>query len=288
MSLPILQPSLSNIPPQIRGDVTIDPSVIVASGVILNATPGNKIMIHAGVCLGMGTIITAHEGDVEIQANAILGPGTLILGSCVIGSQASLGTSVTVYHAKVERLAVIPAGSIIGDCSRKLDVNESEEEVVVIDEVQQEITIEETETTQTTEIKEEVIVEQENPQDDNIIDKINRLNQNNYSRKKTSFSTTAKTAKSSVKQDSSEQEHKQEEEEKIATSPPAENSNPVESKEAEKSSQSISEEEVEKTETSVESKSSSQTIVKNKEVVGKVYINRLLYTLFPERNREVT
>lgn len=284
MPLPILQPSTTNIPPQIRGDVTIDPSVIVSSGVILNATPGNKIIIHAGVCLGMGTIITAHEGDVEIQANAILGSGTLILGSCVVGSQASLGTSVTVYHAKVERLSVIPAGSIIGDYSRKLHVNESEDKVVVIDEVQQEIEITETETTttQTTEIQEEVITETEYPQDDNLINKINRLNQNNYSRKKPPSPTTKTKVKSSVQQDLSEPENQQEEEEKIATS--EKNSNPVESKEEEKSSQPIKEEKVEQTETSVESKSSSQTIVKNKEVVGKVYINRLLYTLFPERN----
>lgn len=266
MSLPILQPSSSNIPPQIRGEVTIDPSVIVASGVILNATPGNKIIIHAGACLGMGTIITAHGGDVEVQANAILGPGTLILGSCVIGSQASLGTSVTVYHATVEKLAVIPAGSVIGDYSRKLDVLEQEKEVVVIDEVQAEITTTQTQTTPTKEIKEEIIPQKENLAEsspDSIIDKINRLNQNNYSRKKTPSPTKEQKATPSV----------------------PENSNPIESKEKEKSSQSISEEKVEKTEKSVESKSSSQTIVKNQEVIGKVYINRLLYTLFPEKNR---
>ena len=107
MSLPILQPISTTNEPQFRGDVNIDESVIVASGVILNATAGHKITIHAGVCLGMGTIITAHQGDVEVHANAILGPGTLILGNCVIGSQASLGTSVTVYHGVVEALAVI-------------------------------------------------------------------------------------------------------------------------------------------------------------------------------------
>ena len=273
MSLPILQPSSTNIPPQIRGDVTIDSSVIVASGVILNATPGNKITIYAGVCLGMGTIITAHEGDVEIQANAILGPGTLILGNCVIGSQASLGTSVTVYHAKVKKLALIPAGSIIGDYSRQVEV--SEQKAVVIDKTQEEIAIAQTQTYQSTEVKEEILTEEENQVEysqDSIIDKINRFNQNSYSRKKNPSTTTQQTdnlsaKKAQVNQSSAYQVNQQEE------------------KEVNQSSESISEQEVEKTKTSVEPKSSSQTIAKNKEVIGKVYINRMLYTLFPDKNR---
>jgi len=58
MSLPILQPStIKNI--QIRGDVTIDDSAVIADGVIINAPEGSKIIIHGGVCLGMGSIITA-------------------------------------------------------------------------------------------------------------------------------------------------------------------------------------------------------------------------------------
>lgn len=120
MPLPILQPSSTDTT-RIRGDVTIDQSVIIASGVILNATQGNKIIIRAGVCLGMGTIITAYHGDVEIRENAILGSGSLILGNCIVGSQVSLGASVTVYQTNIESMSVIPAGSIIGDRSRQID-----------------------------------------------------------------------------------------------------------------------------------------------------------------------
>jgi carbon dioxide concentrating mechanism protein CcmN len=126
MSLPILQPSTIDTT-QIRGDVTIDRSVIIASGVILNATSGTKIILSSGVCLGMGTIITAYDGDVEIKENTILGSGSLILGSCVIGSQVSLGASVTVYNTNVEPLTVIPAGTIIGDRSRRVKLKENEE-----------------------------------------------------------------------------------------------------------------------------------------------------------------
>lgn len=127
MALPILQPSSIDTT-QIRGDVTIDQSVIIASGVILNATQGNKIIIRAGVCLGMGTIITAYHGDVEIKENAILGSGSLILGNCIVGSQVSLGASVTVYQTNIEAMSVIPAGSIIGDRSRQ--VNNLKEEII--------------------------------------------------------------------------------------------------------------------------------------------------------------
>ena len=197
MSLPILQPNSNSNPPQVRGEVTIEPSVIMSAGVILNATPGHKIIIHAGVCLGMGTIITAHEGDVIIEANAILGPGTLILGNCRIGSQSSLGTSVTVYHAQVEKLAVIPAGTILGDNSRQLNLKE--QKTVIIDRTSEEEQVEEV--TQNTpqpvavEEKSEPIVDKAvedyqppnqdiSPSDfspDSIIDKINQLNKNNHS-----------------------------------------------------------------------------------------------------------
>ncbi|BAQ60287.1 carboxysome protein CcmN [Geminocystis sp. NIES-3708] len=125
MSLPILQPSTIDTT-QIRGDVTIDQSVVIASGVILSATSGNKIVIRQGVCVGMGTIITAYQGDIEIQENTILGSGSLILGNCTIGSQVSLGASVTVYNENIEAMSVIPAGSIIGDRSRQVSLQKKE------------------------------------------------------------------------------------------------------------------------------------------------------------------
>lgn len=125
MSLPILQPS-SYETTHVRGDVTVDSSAMIAVGVILNATPGNKIVIHGGVCLGMGTVITAYDGDVEIKANAILGAGCLVFGRCVIGSQASLGASVTIYNTDVSAGDVIPAGSIRGDRTRQIEVNNQE------------------------------------------------------------------------------------------------------------------------------------------------------------------
>ncbi|MBE9222591.1 hypothetical protein IQ215_07755 [Cyanobacterium stanieri LEGE 03274] len=122
MSLPILQPSTSkNI--QIRGDVTIDDSAVIADGVIINAPEGAKIIIHSGVCLGMGSIVTAFpEATIEIKANAILGAGCLIFGQCIIGNQVSIGSAVTIYNVDIEPLSVIPSGTVKGDRSRTVTI----------------------------------------------------------------------------------------------------------------------------------------------------------------------
>jgi carbon dioxide concentrating mechanism protein CcmN len=123
MSLPILQPRTTPTI-QVRGDVSIDDSAIVADGVILNATEGSKIIIHAGVCLGMGCIITAFPATtIEIKANAILGAGCLVFGACVIGNQVSLGSAVTIYNTDIEPLSVIPSGTVRGDRSRSVTID---------------------------------------------------------------------------------------------------------------------------------------------------------------------
>ncbi|MGY6530371.1 MAG: hypothetical protein ACXITR_10630 [Cyanobacterium sp.] len=122
MSLPILQPStIKNI--QIRGDVTIDDSAVIADGVIIHAPQGAKILIHGGVCLGMGSIITAFpDATIEIKANAILGAGCLVFGQCIIGNQVSIGSAVTIYNIDVEPLSVIPSGTVKGDRSRTVNI----------------------------------------------------------------------------------------------------------------------------------------------------------------------
>ncbi|WP_373479561.1 hypothetical protein [Geminocystis sp.] len=220
MSLPILQPSTIDTT-QIRGDVTIDQSVIIARGVILNATNGNKIVLCEGVCVGMGTIITASEGDIYIQENTILGSGSLIFGSCIIGQQVSLGASVTVYNAKVEAMSVIPAGSIIGDRSRQVD--SKEEEV--------------------------------NSQTQTIIDDI-----------KKGFSQNIKTDNPSVTEENNNQgkDYK----------------NVLEENEQKSSTGKEIETEIFNTDVWEEKTPQGNT------VVGQVYINKLLFTLFPEKQNK--
>jgi len=233
MSLPILQPSTIDTT-QIRGDVTIDRSVIIASGVILNATSGTKIILSSGVCLGMGTIITAYEGDVEIKENTILGSGSLILGSCVIGSQVSLGASVTIYNTNVEPLTVIPAGTIIGDRSRQVKLKENEEISRVKEEKQENTAI--------------------NNPTQTIIDGI-----------KNGFATSLDD--NIVKNDVDVRDTDGIVEENIL--------------ESELDSAKI--EDNGETEIMNEQEVSEENTTKVNTVVGQVYINKLLFTLFPER-----
>lgn len=246
MSLPILQPS-SQDTTQIRGNVTVDRSVIIASGVILNATEGHKIVLKAGVCVGMGTIINAYGGDIEVRENAILGSGSLIFGSCIIGSQVSLGASVTVYNANVEPRTVIPAGTIIGDRSRKISIDDH--------------------TRAEPEIKEYNTEKSIDSNTQSILDGI-----------KNGFNTTLeeKQGTSPEVEEKPEEELINDDREDIFT-PETE----VESKEQEKVIQSNTEV-VNQDPWQEDTPTPSQV---NNNVVGKVYINKLLFTLFPDKQR---
>jgi carbon dioxide concentrating mechanism protein CcmN len=119
MYLPPVRPvSYSNI--YVSGDVTIDESAVIAPGTILNAAPNSRIVIRAGVCVGMGTVLNASGGAIEIEEGAVIGAGVLAIGNVQIGDRACVGTSTTIFNASVEKMAVIPSGSLIGDISRQV------------------------------------------------------------------------------------------------------------------------------------------------------------------------
>ncbi|NET33978.1 MAG: hypothetical protein F6K19_18470 [Cyanothece sp. SIO1E1] len=106
-----------------RGDIRIDPSAVLAPGSILQAAPGSHIAIGAGVCIGMGCVLNAYQGTIEIERGATLGPGVLIIGSCKIGAHACLGAATTVFNAVVEALQMIPTTSLLGDVSRQVELS---------------------------------------------------------------------------------------------------------------------------------------------------------------------
>lgn len=122
--LPPPQPIL-NQDIRISGDVEVHPTASLAPGVILQAAPNGKIIIGADVCIGMGVIINAYQGTIEIENGAILGSGVLIIGKSKIGNNACIGTSTTVFQQDIAAMSVIEPGSIIGDDSRKIDSEES-------------------------------------------------------------------------------------------------------------------------------------------------------------------
>lgn len=115
--LPPPQPVL-NQDIRVSGDVEIHPTASIAPGVILQAAANHRIVIGADVCIGMGVIINAGEGSVEIGNGAILGSGVLIFGKSKIGNNACVGTAVTVFQTDIEEKKVVEPGAILGDTSR--------------------------------------------------------------------------------------------------------------------------------------------------------------------------
>ncbi len=122
MHLPPL-PSITNSHVIVTGDVSIDKSAAIAPGVILQADPDSRIIIAAGVCIGMGAILHAHKGIIEIDPGAILGAGVLVVGVGKIGANACIGAATTIWNSSVDSWQVLPAGSMVGKTGRKIADN---------------------------------------------------------------------------------------------------------------------------------------------------------------------
>lgn len=121
MSVPPLRLH-NNFESYISGEVTIHPSAVVAPGVILQAATNSKIIVGAGVCIGMGSILQVDDGIIEIEPGASLGAGFLMVGQGTIGMNACIGAATTVFNCSVPPGLVLPPGSIWGDISRQIDV----------------------------------------------------------------------------------------------------------------------------------------------------------------------
>ncbi len=102
----------------IRGNVSIHPHAAIAPGVVLQADAESEIVIAAGVCIGMGSVLHAYQGKLEVQEAATLGAGVLWIGRGQIGAHASIGARTTIFNHSIAAEAVIPPGSVIGDESR--------------------------------------------------------------------------------------------------------------------------------------------------------------------------
>ena len=102
------------------GDVVVNEGAAIAPGVILQADPDSRISIAAGACIGMGVILHAREGTLEIGAGAILGAGVLVVGAGTIGANACIGAGTTLINPCIDQMQILPAGSLIGDTSRQV------------------------------------------------------------------------------------------------------------------------------------------------------------------------
>jgi len=120
MHLPLPLPLSSHSHVYVQGDVTIDPSAVISSGVILRANPESRIIIAPGVCIGAGSVLHADQGTLEIETGVNLGTGVLVVGHGTIGANACIGSLTTIWNASIERLTVVPAGSVVGDVGRQV------------------------------------------------------------------------------------------------------------------------------------------------------------------------
>jgi carbon dioxide concentrating mechanism protein CcmN len=105
----------------VSGDVIRAPSAAIAPGVLLQADPDSQIVIGAGVCIGLGAILHAHGGLLEIQVGTTIGAGVLIFGSGEIGVNACIGSGSTLIDPAIKAEQVVASGSLLGDNSRQLN-----------------------------------------------------------------------------------------------------------------------------------------------------------------------
>ncbi len=99
----------------VGGDVTIHPSATIAPGALIRADPNCRVEIGSAACVGMGVVIHACDGAIEIASGVSLGAAVLIVGRAEIGANASIGSSSTLRNCTVESGAIVPAASLLGE-----------------------------------------------------------------------------------------------------------------------------------------------------------------------------
>ncbi|MGB3508482.1 MAG: hypothetical protein WBA93_04440 [Microcoleaceae cyanobacterium] len=116
-------PPIDNTEPFVSGDVKIELSVALGSGVILQAASDCQIVIATGVCIGMGVILHAYQGNIEVESGVTIGAGVLVVGKSKIGANACIGSEATIIEHDVEPNQVVPPTSIIGESGRQISEN---------------------------------------------------------------------------------------------------------------------------------------------------------------------
>ncbi len=125
MSLPPLQlRPISTSHYYISGDVTIQDGAAIAPGVLLQADPNCRVIIKTGACIGIGSILHASNGAIEVGEGANIGAEVLLIGHVTVGAKACIGSATTIFNSSVEWGQMIPPGSLIGDTSRRIETDE--------------------------------------------------------------------------------------------------------------------------------------------------------------------
>ncbi|HTL89346.1 MAG TPA: hypothetical protein VL134_08085 [Leptolyngbya sp.] len=112
-SLPLQLMPVSTTDYYVSGDVTIHAGAAIAPGVLLQADPGSRIVIHRSVCVGLGSVIHAREGTIELGEGVILGAGVLLVGNVLVGDRACVGSGTTVMNRAIDSLSIVPPSSLL-------------------------------------------------------------------------------------------------------------------------------------------------------------------------------
>ncbi len=101
------------------GDVMIQDGVAIAPGVLIQAEPDSRIIIRTGACIGIGSVLHAYQGTLEIGEGANIGAEVLLVGQVTIGANACIGSATTILNRSIDGGQVVPPGSLVGDTSRQ-------------------------------------------------------------------------------------------------------------------------------------------------------------------------
>ena len=95
------------------GDVLVDPSAVIAPGVVLQASSGSRLVIGRGVCLAAGVCIQSRQGVLTISEGVSLGANVLVIGSGEIGANACVSAGSTLINPTVSAEALLPPDTLI-------------------------------------------------------------------------------------------------------------------------------------------------------------------------------
>jgi carbon dioxide concentrating mechanism protein CcmN len=96
------------------GDVAIATDAIIGAGSVLVAAPGSRLEIKSGACLGLGCVLQARGGLLCVEKGAILGAGVLVVGASLIGANACIGSSCTLYNISIPAGEILAPGALLG------------------------------------------------------------------------------------------------------------------------------------------------------------------------------
>ena len=108
--------------PACQGQVEVAEGVALGDRVVLTASPGCRLVLAPGVCLGHGVIIQAVRGDLVIEPGAVLGSGVLIVGAGRIGQNVCIGAESTLINPAIPARQMVPPNSLLGDPSRSAQI----------------------------------------------------------------------------------------------------------------------------------------------------------------------